>query len=143
MKYSWILLAIVMLFSADHALGCSCDFPFPPKSVKQQVRDARSEAGGVFTGKVVSIDAPEGMLYVSVIMEIQSAWKGTKFEKVTVTTGRGGGDCGYRFEVGGIYLVYASKYGEEKFSTGICKRTTPYHAELVDLKYLGKPTSRR
>jgi hypothetical protein len=41
-----------------------------------------------------------------------------------VTTGVGGGDCGYPFVVGQTYLVYASTY-QDRISTSICTQTRP------------------
>jgi hypothetical protein len=41
-----------------------------------------------------------------------------------ISTGRGGGDCGYPFQIGTSYLVYATK-GEAGFSTSICSGTSP------------------
>lgn len=43
---------------------------------------------------------------------------------LVVTTGAGGGDCGYPFVVGQKYLVYASMY-QDRLSTSICTPTRP------------------
>jgi len=43
-------------------------------------------------------------------------------ETIEIHTGFGFGDCGFPFEKGEEYLVYAHKY-EGKLSTGICSRT--------------------
>ena len=45
-------------------------------------------------------------------------------QEVVISTGRGGGDCGYPFQIGTSYLVYASK-GEGGLSTSICSATSP------------------
>ena len=37
---------------------------------------------------------------------VDRAWKGSVAEEVFIQTGSGGGDCGYRFEVGRSYLLY-------------------------------------
>jgi hypothetical protein len=59
---------------------------------------------------------------------------------VIVVTGRGGGDCGYRFEVGARYLVFA--YGDDaKLETNICQRTKELAQAAEDLKLLGKGKS--
>jgi len=45
-------------------------------------------------------------------------------EDITVYTGAGGGDCGYRFEIGTSYLVYADLVGG-RLVTSICSHTNP------------------
>jgi len=45
-------------------------------------------------------------------------------EDVTVYTGAGGGDCGYPFEIGASYLVYANLVGD-RLVTSICSHTNP------------------
>jgi hypothetical protein len=45
-------------------------------------------------------------------------------QEVVISTDRGGGDCGYPFQIGTSYLVYATK-GEAGFSTSICSGTSP------------------
>jgi hypothetical protein len=43
-----------------------------------------------------------------------------------VTTGGGGGDCGYEFEVGTRYLIEAYRSAEDgQLTTGICSKTRP------------------
>ena len=43
-------------------------------------------------------------------------------QDIQIYTGNGGGDCGYRFEVGTSYLVYADLVGD-RLTTSICSRT--------------------
>jgi hypothetical protein len=45
-------------------------------------------------------------------------------QEVVVSTGQGGGDCGYPFQVGTSYLVYATN-DNGKLSTSICSGTSP------------------
>src|SRR5262249_43378153 len=54
---------------------------------------------------------------------------------VTVRTGFGGGDCGYRFVSGARYLIDASKT-EDMFFTAVCFRTAPVEKAEVDLRNL-------
>jgi len=54
---------------------------------------------------------------------------------VSVRTGFGGGDCGYRFESGTKYLIDAAKK-EDMFFTGICFLTAPVGEAEVDLRNL-------
>lgn len=134
--------SLLVLFASNSARGCTCDLPPLDKAIRQQVIEARRNAKSVFTGKVLVVESPAELFYTKVTMEIQSAWKGTHTYKLIILTGRGGGDCGYRFEVGETYLVYAYQYNKSYLGTNICQRTNVLHNELVDLKYLGKPVFR-
>jgi len=53
---------------------------------------------------------------------------------VEIVTGMGGGDCGYNFEKGRKYLVYASEW-HGRLYTGICSRTRPLNQADEDLAY--------
>ena len=88
----------------------------------------------MFAGRVASMEP--GSYGKTVRFDAERAWKGVTESAVTVTTGNGGGDCGYGFEQGKEYLVYA--YGDkESLDTGICTRTQPIIDAYVDLAALG------
>lgn len=59
--------------------------------------------------------------------------------EVVLLTGSGRGDCGYLFEVGQNYLVYAYGPDVDHLGTNICQRTAPLSAGGGDLKILGRP----
>jgi hypothetical protein len=56
-------------------------------------------------------------------------------KEIVIETGLGGGDCGYEFQRGLEYIVYASKKPGGSFSTGICTPTRPIEHAAADLKY--------
>ena len=134
----WLLsiLAVLVFHSVD-ARACNCDLPLLNRTPKQQVNQARKYACAVFSGTVLSID--EATYLERVTFKIEGFWKGTLSKEVVVVTSRGGGDCGYRFEVGERYLVYAYGVNEANLGTNICQRTAPLSADAGDLKLLGKP----
>jgi hypothetical protein len=103
------------------------------------VIEARQKAKAVFVGKVLAVDSPSELLYNKVTIELESAWKGIRPAKLIILTGRGSGDCGYRFEVGETYLVFAYQYNKSYLGTNICQRTNVLSNASVDLKHLGKP----
>ena len=76
---------------------------------------------------------------VKVTFKVENSWKGTLPTEVILFTGRGGGDCGYRFLVGQDYLVYAYGKDLDHLSTNICQRTAPFSPNSDDLKILGQP----
>jgi hypothetical protein len=55
---------------------------------------------------------------------------------VSVDTGTGGGDCGYAFQEGETYLIYARGDKAGRYSTGICDRTRRISEAAEDLDYL-------
>ncbi len=55
--------------------------------------------------------------------------------EIEVVTGFGGGDCGYPFQPGAEYVVYAVKNPEGRLATSICSRTRPVAQAAEDLRY--------
>lgn len=76
----------------------------------------------------------------SIFFKVLDSWKGVEQDAVEVDTGYGSGDCGYNFQTGNEYLIYASNaYGIEGnyWVTGICGRTALLSDANEDLEYLG------
>ncbi len=136
MKRAIWVLAILFLASL-RAVACTCDLSWPKQTLKQQVSKARKESRAVFSGSVMKIDEAGYMLKVT--LKVENSWKGLLPMEVVLLTGRGGGDCGYRFEVGQSYLVYAYGNDVNHLGTNICQRTAPLSGGGGDLKILGRP----
>ena len=131
-----VCLATLVGFSRIEAHACTCSLPLWNLTLKQQVKKAQKESQAVSVGEVMQIlETTEG-LSRSVKFRVENVWKGKLSQEVTIFTGQGGGDCGFPFEVGAIYLVYASG-SNESLSTNRCGRTVP-RSEDGDLKLLGK-----
>lgn len=120
------------------ASACSCVMPPPPE-------DALNEANAVFSGEVVEVIENKklfgGSYGKTVHFKVDKAWKGTVESEMIITTGNDGGDCGFAFEKGQNYLVYASMsnmYVEGTLSTTICHRTTELSSATEDLNTLGE-----
>lgn len=119
---------------------CSCVGP-------QDVATAVQLAGAVFVGRVVSVrdtrvgdgsaHGPWPMRRVT--LRVKRAWKGAETQDVVVLTGRGGGDCGFPFERGKTYLVYAHRMDSGGLGAGICGRTASLQRAAEDLEELGPP----
>jgi hypothetical protein len=60
----------------------------------------------------------------------------TPGQEVEVRTGSGGGDCGFRFETGKAYFIYAYRAPDAKLATSICSRTAAIEKAAEDLEYL-------
>lgn len=136
-QISLCVIGVWVLIASTGAFACTCDLPSPGKTLKQQVSEARKKSKAVFSGEVVEVIEDPQMAYVKVKFRVEKSWKSVLTNEVIVITGRGGGDCGYRFEVGARYLVFA--YGDgTKLETNICQRTKGLADAAEDLKLLGK-----
>jgi Carboxypeptidase regulatory-like domain len=56
-------------------------------------------------------------------------------QEIEILTGVGGGDCGYPFQTGADYVVYAYKNSDGHLETGICSRTRPLAQAADDVAY--------
>jgi hypothetical protein len=56
-------------------------------------------------------------------------------KEIEIVTGLGGGDCGYDFQIGADYVVYAYKNAEGRLETNICSRTRPLAEASEDMEY--------
>ncbi len=118
-----VTLAIVQI--ACGSIGaCTCAPSIPPLK-------ALAKADAVFSGKVDSIakreiDLGDGRKIVvaqTADVVVRQSWKGKIAGKVKVHTGGGGGDCGFPFEKGKNYLIYAIRDDKGSLTTNICMRT--------------------
>ena len=71
-----------------------------------------------------------------VTMQVLRSYHGLKKERVTVVTGLGEGDCGFDFETGKDYLVFAESVSDGRLFTSICTGTTPLEQAGPELRYL-------
>jgi hypothetical protein len=75
-----------------------------------------------------------------VTFNVLRAYRGNASGSVTVLTGLGGGDCGFDFETGKQYLVYARRVNTEILFTSICSGTSSLEEAGPALRFLrGEP----
>lgn len=119
-------LCVWLWTPAAHA--CKCAEP-------EAAAAAAASATAVFEGQVSQISAPQGDAVV-VELKVARAWKGVTTEQVSVRTRAESAACGYPFQVGTSYLVYAQAEG-----TGLqvhhCGRTRPIVEAQEDIVALG------
>lgn len=135
---TFIFFSAVIISSFPSIVSaCSCaELP----SVEEEFE--RSKA--VFSGKVVEVKEKrslKGYTTKSVLFEVANTWKGVKQSQITITTGLGGGDCGFDFNEGEDYLVYANEstmYGTESLVSIICDRTNELSSSQDDIAILGE-----
>ncbi len=128
------LLSFMFLFaSAADSFACSCRYS--PEPVKKQVKDAYTDSSAVFSGEVLEITSKDEW-NVTVRIKVGKFWKGEFSQEIIINTNKESSMCGYAFEVGKKYLVYA--YGaKDDLSTTNCSRTTGL-SDTKDIKFLGR-----
>lgn len=135
-----LVLFLTMMLGAPSVDACSCMMPRAPS-------EALAKAGAVFAGRVVSVDVPRGVAIpegivtgsmdpVRIGFEVERVWKGSVTRSTTVTTARSGASCGFEFQTGRTYLVYAS--GSDTLFVSLCSRTTEMPLAKDDLADLGE-----
>ena len=134
------LLVILVTIGLVRAGACTC---VPGPSAEEAFREAKA----VFIGRVVKLEILPSRRFmgddgIECVLEVFEAFKGEalaagpKERRVfVVRTGNGGGDCGFPFTLGALYLVYAS--GDGVLETDICTRTKESRkAEGTELRAL-------
>ncbi len=126
-----------LIFTNIDAYACSC-FPRGDEPLKQQVNKAKNDSQTVFSGKVLEVIRKPGNFQVIVKLRVENLWKGNVSRQITVLTGADSALCGYNFEVGKSYLIYASGADVNNLQTNICTRTANLSEAKADIKILGK-----
>lgn len=136
-----VFLFTSFFFQAMPAHACSCSTPSP--------QEATLQSAAIFSGKVIQVEeASDWRKWIpfsnqparggfEVVLDVQSAWKGMDQTRVLIFTEGWGGGCGFPFEVGREYLVYASYWERDVLETHICSRTAELINATDDLQTLG------
>lgn len=139
-----VVAAALLALLPNRAAACSCIAPPPPA-------EALEASSDVFEGVVESIEVVPGddgddgpgapgaaMAGMRVTFAVVRTWKGADAERFTVWTASSSAACGYAFEQGESYLVYASDgAGDGPPQTGLCSRTAKALDAADDLVALG------
>ena len=140
------------------AFGCSCVQPPPGATTAgkaAQWYDNKSDS--IFEGTIKRVDLKWTLMEtkvgglvpadldqdeptLQVIVDVANFHKGAEQSNVLLTTGVGGGDCGFDFEIGKKYLIYAYADESGQLSTGICSDTRlleESRANVLPTKFCG------
>jgi hypothetical protein len=140
-----VLMSFLFLISAEKSFACTC--LISDKPLKTQVKEAFNGAAAVFAGEAVEVTKVEGAFRIK--FKVEKSWKGESSDEIEVMTNADSAMCGYTFEVGKKYLVYAAG-STDKLAVYLCSRTALVSGNK-DFKYLDKlkkrgktnPTSKR
>lgn len=127
-----LAVVAVAVLGVPPAAACSCVEMPPPQ-------EALAASGTVFAGRVTALGGrglSGGSAHRPVAFEVAEVWAGAVHEREVVFTGENSAMCGYEFQVGGDYLVYASE-DQGRLETGLCTRTTLLADADEDLAALG------
>lgn len=132
-----VIVGILVVIGPNRSFACFCVPQGPPAEEL-----ARSTA--VFSGRAIKIEPSSVPVWqdvesVNVTFQVSAVWKGPLRETLTILTARWGIDCGYEFQGGGEYLVYALGT-EDQLVVWFCSRTRPLAAAGEDLAALGAGT---
>ena len=122
-------LGMIVFGASERVFACECK---RNSSVEQEFSDAKT----VFVGKVIEIkdSKPDAVI----TLKVERMWKGIKTETMVLLTDNRGKGCGYIFNKGERYLVYAFEDRDGALRTDVCTRTTDVRSAAGDLKELGR-----
>lgn len=135
------LIAVSGGWDARPAFACSCAPPDSPEVALEQ-------ATAVFAGRVIEVRPPPQRAMMSsadptfIVFEVSQAWKGTDQTPFVVSTASDSATCGYNFQVGQEYIVYARPFSitKQPLDASLCSRTAPLDQAQDDLDALGPGT---
>jgi hypothetical protein len=127
----------VLALAPDCASACTCG-SVGSQSQKEMVESELSSSEAVFSGEVVDLKRNQkgpfgGVDKVS--FRVSEVWKGPERKTLEVSTQAQGTACGYPFEEGQEYLVYA--YGKQNLKASACSETKSFSEAEADLALLG------
>lgn len=138
----FLLAVLFLIFSQTDGLTCSCIWTSIEKDYQ------RSEA--VFSAEVLKLnrllDEKQEDYGIMVELRIIQRFKGmvSQTDTFKIKTGYGGGDCGFRFEEGKQYLIFASMnpmYNakqKNEWVTTVCSHTGLISRRTEELDFLNK-----
>ncbi len=144
-----LLTLVLVALLPDCASACSC--ATLPGTPQERAGRALEDSTAVFSGEVVAFEKPppftttiEGTMMTviggggpkaTVTLKVSEVWKGPRQQTIEITTEADSGvGCGYPFEEGREYLVYAA--GKEP-SVSLCSETKLLSGANADLEALG------
>ena len=130
-----LALFIVGLCGVD-ARACSCAGESAP--CEEYWEATAVFIGTVIEGRLVTVKQADFEHQMQAVrISIDEAFRGVEGAEIEVTTGLGGGDCGFGFRRSQQYLVYAYRdKDDQKLYTSICNRTRSISEANPDLLYI-------
>ena len=140
---SFFFVPWIATTNIKQAYACSC---LPPEGPKAELEKAKAVFAGTVLEKIERTDPQANFRFdsVKVRFKVSEVWKGIVGKReVVITTGPNSAACGFFFEQGKKYLVYASSPNNSSLSTSLCSRTKLFSNAQEDLSELGDPKNPR
>ena len=141
-KIVFCLFSFIIFIAAGNSSthACSCLAP-ETDDLRILVKKDYKDSTAVFSGEVIEITKDKTAMRLRVKFRRDKSWKGGVPAEFTITTADNSAMCGYNFELGKKYLVYAR--GEKSaLRAELCTRTAPL-ASNEDTKILDKLNKRK
>ncbi len=132
----------IFLCVSSLANACSC------VDQKLPMSETLAQNDFVFTGKVIKKSKEQlvGSIFYDVEFQLTETYKGKLGAHAVVKTGKDSAMCGFPFEEGESYLVFAYKLTDEEqsskpqmqYGTGLCSKTKAIKYAEADLQELNK-----
>lgn len=145
-RLAGLLVVFSVLLAANPGWACRCPMD-GEESVREWVGREYDRAFAVFEGEVESLEThiepvqpnPAELTSERIIsLRVLRAYKGSREERLMVHTSLS--SCGFDFEIGKRYLVYALGTSIHKLSSYKCTRTALLERAASDLRFLrGEP----
>lgn len=133
-KIAWLILTILcstpLMIKIEPAYACSCVRPEP-------VNESVAQATAVFAGRVIDIE-PVDNRRIEVDFDVETVWKGATTSTISIYTAPNSAMCGYSFEEGRSYLVYAHQRQGTLLQVSQCSRTNLLSQSDGDLAILNQ-----
>ena len=155
MRSAFLLsVALALSVGATSVRACKCVAPPAAATNARELAEwTTRDADAIFEGRAEKaelkwpgLDAPVGGIVsangdkdpptILVTFSVSRTYRGLARATVQVETGLGAGDCGFPFEIGKQYLVFANKRESGRLETGICSGTALLEESTANLAYL-------
>ena len=135
---AYLFSVVALLLAPSMAYACSCvDFN---ESKDARYRRGLNGAAVVFSGRVTRVETRSGDHPTLVVaFMVDRVWKGAVAGQQTVYTADNSAACGYSFDAGERYIVFASGTAEALW-TGLCDANTHASSESDVIRALGSGT---
>jgi len=124
----------LLFFAQIDVIACTC--VSLSQTLEQEINGRLKDANAVFSGEVIGINKIPKTRKLSIRIQVEESWKDILPEEITVITDLD--SCGYPFQVGTTYLVFAHNSDDNNLTTGSCSLNKPIYKAAEELKILGK-----
>lgn len=141
-RFRWICVLMIITFSVGSALtrpavasACSC-------ADAGTIQEKKERSDAVFEGTATSVKQSSLFLFrspdkaVKTSFRVSEVWKGHVAPTIEVLTAESGDSCGYEFQEGERYLVYARSTGSS-LEVSLCSGTILQSAASEHVAALG------